>query len=125
MRVANGPDVGSPYQSLLHKHLLDIGVDHVRFQARSILPLTKATRAGATVLHLDWLHQFYTSADAAKAWLKQIHLQTDVKLMRDIPVVWNVHNLVSHGGTEQEDDERGRALLDRINTFVSFTEAGV
>ena len=125
MRVANGPDVGSPYQSLLHKHLLDIGVDHVRFQARSILPLTKATRAGATVLHLDWLHPFYASADAAKAWLKQIHLQTDVKLMRDIPVVWNVHNLVSHGGTEQEDDERGRVLLDRINTFVSFTDAGV
>jgi beta-1,4-mannosyltransferase len=125
MRVVNGPDVGSPYQRLLHNHLVELGVSHRQFQARSVLPLTRATWSGATVLHLDWLHPFYASPDASKARLKQIHLQTDVLLMRKVPIVWNVHNLVSHGGTEREDDEAGRILLDRIDTFVSFTQAGV
>lgn len=123
--VANGPDVGSPYQRLLHDHLVQLGVNHKQFRARSLLPLTRATRAGADILHLDWLHPFYMSDDPTKAHLKKAHLVADAMLMRDIPMVWNVHNLVSHGGTARDDDERARVLLDRINTFVSFTEAGI
>jgi beta-1,4-mannosyltransferase len=123
--VANGPDVGSPYQRLLHDYLVQLGVNHKQFCARSFLPLTRATRASADILHLDWLHPFYTSDNPTKAIVKKAHLVTDAMLMRDIPVVWNVHNLVSHEGTAQDDDERGRMLLDRITTFVSFTQAGV
>ncbi|MBM9594008.1 glycosyltransferase [Roseitranquillus sediminis] len=103
MRVAVFPDWrrDNPYQRLLAEALAPLGVEMV-FPAgyRRGLPLSRAVlpQPRPDLLHLHWPSAYLRSRHPAARAAYCMRTLMDLSLVRraGIPVVWTVHNLVSH-----------------------------
>lgn len=125
MRVAVFPDWrrDNPYQRLLAEALTPLGVETV-FPAgyRRGMPLSRAVlpQPRPDLLHLHWPSAYLRSPHPAWRAAYCVRTLADLSLVRraGIPVVWTVHNLVSHDTPtprlERWFSARLAALADRL-----------
>lgn len=125
MRVAMIPDwrAGNPYQELLARNLQGVG-DSVAFSSgyRRGLPISRALLSGdrPDLLHLHWPSAYLRSAHPL--WRRAYLWRTlfDLWLIRraGIPIIWTVHNLVTHDtptpGPETRFSRRLAHLADHL-----------
>lgn len=103
MRVAILPDwrEGNPYQQLLADVLTPLGVEVVFPKGyRRGMPLSRALlpRPRVDLLHLHWPTPYLRSDQTFMRGVYCLRTLADIALVRKagIPVVWTVHNLVTH-----------------------------
>lgn len=125
MRVGIAPFIGgsNPYQQLTAEALRNNGVSARFFPRRRAFTLSRAARE-VDLLHIDWLHVFYESPTAVKEAIKRALFKGDLKLMGHKPVVWNVHNLITHD-RDREFDTALEQFFPKIKVAISFTRAGI
>ncbi|WP_299938760.1 glycosyltransferase [uncultured Pelagimonas sp.] len=102
MQVLVAPDGRSinPYQQLLADAAAPLGLSMTFLQGyRRVLPLSRAIRTQKPdLLHLHWPSHYLRSDRTFLRTAYCLRTLSDLKLvqMRGIPVVWTVHNLVTH-----------------------------
>ncbi|PZD71755.1 GDP-mannose:glycolipid 4-beta-D-mannosyltransferase [Acaryochloris thomasi RCC1774] len=107
----------NPYQSCLAYNLERLGVklDGIE-DCKLFLPKEVAKRR-ARILHLHWLHRFYHRSKSEVSIC--VFLKFFVGLMtlkvRNVPIVWTAHNIVSH--------EVSSVVLDRLSSILVARQA--
>lgn len=120
---------GNPYQDRLAEGIVRQGVE-VRFADYPVarLPLVAASKQleRPAVIHLHWVTDYLAPAFWARspvwAWLRLTVIVLDVWLVRrsGIPVVWTVHNLLSHESPDRSREVRARRWLARAVSHLIF-----
>lgn len=99
---------GNPYHELLFEKLKNNGVIVVRGSKPVFFPLTRTfiKNTDIDVIHLDWLHHFYTTKHLSDStilntfatFIRAALFYIDIVLMRlvGVSVVWTVHNKHHH-----------------------------
>jgi len=104
----------NPYQTLLAKHLGELGVQVLSFNGklRKLPGIVK--RDNVDVVHLHWLHPFFVASNGFYSFMRLLQfLFVLVRLKtRGVNVVWTAHNLANH--------EKKNTYIDWLcNFFVS------
>lgn len=121
--IGLGPQVGAAYQQFMAKALVSHGLNLKLFRADGFLPVAKVANE-VELLHVDWIHPFYLADAGWKTWLKTLRFKVDLMVRKRIPIVWNVHNLISHEVDSKIEKEALNAFLGNVDRLVTFTQAG-
>ncbi len=125
-KVFTGPYVNSAFQNTTIKAVSDAGIETQLIYAKGLFPLQRASAdSECSILHIDWLHPFYKSQSSLKRLVKENIFKADIKLLSKKPLVWNVHNLVSHGADPHAEDRAITPFLERTDVVISFTQIGI
>lgn len=118
----------NPYQKLLADALAPLGavVTHPKGYRR-VLPLARAVLDGEwpDVLHLHWPNMYLRSEQPVIRTAYCIRILADVALVRSrgIPVVWTLHNLVTHDtATPGLELWFGRRLAAQVDHIIAHSD---
>ncbi len=88
----------NPYQTLLAKHLSDVGVQVLSFNGklRKLPGIVK--RDNVDVVHLHWLHPFFVASNGLYSFMRLVQFLFVLILLRirGVKLVWTAHNLANH-----------------------------
>lgn len=88
----------NPYQDQLSNHLEEIGIKVEGSKSNDFFSLLAFNRSQPQILHLHWLHSFFTKTTFIKSLLSSIVFLCQLIILRllGIRIVWTVHNLKNH-----------------------------
>ena len=88
----------TPYQGLLRTNLEEQGVTVFDFRAKTLLLKRIIRRCRVDILHLHWIHPFFTRAALVQSWLNGFLFISKLCVVRlaGIKIVWTIHNLKDH-----------------------------
>lgn len=111
----------NPYNFLLYKNLMYLGVNVEEFSVRNL------TMKKYDIWHIHWPELVLSTRSYSKALLRAEALLTLIKLARrkGIKMVWTVHNLRSHERFHPKLEERfWKRFLGMIDGYISLTKVG-
>ena len=86
----------NPYQRLITESIESAGGIVSRIPPIKWFPLQNAVATECDILHLDWPHDWYNGKNVITRFLKTHMYIQGLKKLREKPVIWTAHNLVSH-----------------------------
>lgn len=123
LRVFHSPDYtdSNPYQCGLERGLAGESVELVPVSADGLVPLLRAVRdeGRPDVVHLHWLHRFIDvdrPGGPVIATILAARTLLEIAILRllGIPVVWTVHNVISHERRVPRIERAFRRLAARL-----------
>ncbi|MDB4483528.1 glycosyltransferase [bacterium] len=101
----------NPYQHLITAAIESAGNIVNRIPPSKWLPLQKAISSNCDILHLDWPHDWYNGKNLALRTLKTAMYRWGLKTLKEKPVIWTAHNLVSHDCCNLQREQKMIQLL--------------
>lgn len=123
----------NPYQELTKKGLEDNRIEVVKPEYHSFLPLYHCLFQVKDVdaIFLDWVHPIYTSPNYSMTLAKTILGSFERLLIknRNVPIIWNLHNLHRHDKLHQNLERwsfrKLAGVVDGIRVFNEVSKVRV